>query len=446
MAPAATHVATRAGSLVITGVLIVDPESGKVSSASDILVDGGLIVAVAPSGALTVPAGTPTLDGRTRFAVPGLIDVHAHVGEGGAMPNSDEGRTRALRQFLRYGVTTIFVPGATGASDADWPALRERCRTGELSCPGLYGTGSLVTAPGSHPLSTIFGMPDDVPAAVTEARGVTMLRPGTDIPRLVGAKKAAGADAVKIVIEDGPPPWYPKPRLSDAQIRAIVTAAHAASLPVFAHISTADQVRIALNAHVDGIMHAPTDLLSPELARRMASQRMWYVPTFSLYDGILTWARKQREADPYAIKGVERAVIDSLAARPFLAAAAEDEAGALAYVANASENLRRALAAGVPIAMGSDVNNPFVFPGYSAHEELSAMVRAGLTPAQALRAATTGSAAFLRASTRLGRIVPGYEADVLLLARNPLQRIENSRSIVAIVSNGKIIPESVSVD
>ena len=173
---------------------------------------------------------------------------------------------------------------------------------------------------------------------------------------------------------------------------------------------------------------------------------MTFVSTFALYDGILTWARKQRETDPYALKGVEPSAIASLTAPPFLAASAEDEATALAYLANASDNLRRAAAAGVPIALGTDVNNPFVYPGYSAHEELSWMVRAGLTPAQALRAATLGSAAMLRSADRIGRIAPGYEADLLLLSRNPLARIENSRSIVGVIADGVIVPDIVSAD
>jgi imidazolonepropionase-like amidohydrolase len=454
MALAALSVAVRSGAatpppggaLLITGVAVIDPANGTVTPAQDIFIKDGRIAAVASTGAVPVPSGTPTLDGVGRFAVPGLIDVHAHIGEGGALPNTDASRERALRQFLRYGVTTIFVPGATGAGDADWQGLRARCRSAALACPGLYGSGSLITAKGSHPVSTIFGMPDDVPAATTEARGVTVLQGDVDIPALIAAKKAAGVDAIKIVVEDGPPPWYPKPRLSDGQIGAIVAAAHARSLQVFSHISTAAHVRVLLDAGADGIMHAPTDRLPDETIQRMAKRRMWYVPTFALYDGILTWARKLREADSYALKGVEPAVIESLAAAPFLAGSAEDEAGALAYIANASDNLRRAAAAGVPIALGSDVNNPFVYPGYSVHEELSWMVRAGLTPARALAAATTGSAAFLRASDRLGRIAEGFEADLLLLARNPLEQIENSRSIVAVLADGKLVPQPISVD
>ncbi|MEG0819190.1 MAG: hypothetical protein RSG56_07065, partial [Brevundimonas sp.] len=138
----------------------------------------------------------------------------------------------------------------------------------------------------------------------------------------------AGVDAIKIVIEDGPPPWYPKPRLSDAQIRQLVSAAHARSLRVFAHISTSDHVRIALDAGVDGVMHGPTDQLPDDLMRRMADQKMILVTTFALYDGILTWARGQRETDPYALAGVEPSAVESLTAPPFLAAAAQDEATA----------------------------------------------------------------------------------------------------------------------
>lgn len=432
--------------LVIAGVLIVDPANDATSSPHDILIQEGRVVAIVPAGRLRGAAGIPRFDGAGRFAMAGLIDVHAHVGEGGIAPGDDATRARALRQFLRYGVTTIFVPGATGAGDADFPALRERCRAVVASCPGLYGSGSLITAPGSHPVSTIFNMPADTPAEVTEARGVTVLRPGMDVDALIAAKQAAGVDAIKIVIEDGPPPWYPKPRLADAQIRALVEAAHARSLPVFAHISTSEHVRIALDAGVDGIMHGPTDRLPDELVRRMAEQRMTFVATFSLYDGILTWARGQRESDPYALAGVEPSAIESLTAPPFLAAAAEDEAGALGYLANVSDNFRRAAAAGVPIALGTDVNNPFVFPGYSAHEELSWMVRAGLTPAQALQAGTAGGAAFLRRPEQVGRLAPGYEADFVLLARNPLTRIENSRSIVAVFADGVRVAGVVSAE
>ncbi|PQZ77420.1 MULTISPECIES: amidohydrolase family protein [unclassified Brevundimonas] len=430
--------------LFIAGAALIDPAAGSTSSPQDILILAGRIAAITPAGAARPPEGATRIDASGRFAMAGLIDVHAHLGEGGVLPSDETTRARALRQFLRYGVTSLFIPGATGANDAEFSPLREHCRTTAGQCPDLQGAGSLITAPGSHPISTIFNMPADTPPAVLEALGVTMLTPDADIDRLMDAKKAAGVDAIKIVIEDGPPPWYPKPRLSDAQIRRLVSAAHARSLRVFAHISTSEHVRIALDAGVDGVMHGPTDRLPDDLVRRMAEQKMTLVTTFALYDGILTWARGQRETDPYALAGVEPSAVESLTAPPFLAAAAEDETTALGYLAKAADNLKRAAAAGVPIALGTDVGNPFVFPGYAAHEELSWMVRAGLSPAQALQAATLGGAAFLDRQDQVGRLAPGYRADILLLADNPLLKIENSRRIVAVIADGARVEGVVS--
>lgn len=368
-ATAATVLApdSSAGSLVIIDVSIVDPANGTALAPQDILIENGIIIRIAPTGTLELRSGIPRLDAGGRFAMAGLIDVHAHIGEGGIAPGDATTRARALRQFLRYGVTSIFVPGATGANDADFAAHGERCRSGIDTCPGLYGSGSLITAPGSHPVSTIFNLSVDPPASAMEAIGVTMLAPDADIDGLIDAKKAAGGDAIKIAIEDGPPPWYPKPRLTDDQIRRIVVAAHERALPVFAHISNSEHVRIALDAGVDGIMHSPVDRLPDDLVLRMAEQRMYFVATFALYDGFVSWARKERENDPYALAGVEPSAIDSLMDPRFLEAAAKSEAGALGYLRNASDNIKRVAAAGGPIALGTDVNNPFVFPGFSAH-------------------------------------------------------------------------------
>lgn len=443
--PAAPDVATEPD-LIVRSVSVIDTEAGTFSKPQDILVANGIIISVVSAGAAITPADALEIDGAGLFAMPGLIDVHAHVGEGGIGSQDDSTRLRALQQFMRYGVTSIFVPGGTGSGDADFSRMRTHCETLVGQCPGLFGSGSLITAAGSHPLSTIFGMDSDAPPEVIAALGVSVLAEDTDIEELIAYKAAGGLDAVKIVIEDGPPPWYPRPRLTDEQIAEIVSAAHSQGLKVFAHISTAAQVDLAAKFGADGIMHAPTDFLPADTAAAMAEAGMWYVPTFSLYDGILTWSRAQGENDPYALKGVEPSVIASLANEGFLAAAHEPEAMALAYIENAKANLRTANEAGVEIAMGSDVNNPFVYPGYSAHEELAWMVEAGLTPAEALRAATRGSAAMLGKADTLGRIAPGYEADILLLKRNPLEDVLASRSLASVISDGQAVSPVVSDD
>lgn len=430
---------------LIQGVSVIDVERGVATEARDILIASGRIAAVGPVGSLSVPATAKRIDGRGLYAAPGLVDVHVHLGEGGALPPDENSRARALRQFLRYGVTTIFLPGGADGGDADLRPLMQACAAAPLTCPGLAGSASLITAPGSHPISTIFSLPLDTPPDVVAPRGVAVLLPDADVDAVVAARQAAGASAIKIIIEDGPPPWRPKPRLSDQQVRDLTAAAHRRALPVFAHVSAADHVGIALDSKVDALMHGVIDPLPDEMVRRMAEQRIVYVPTFALYDGILTWARKERESDPYALAGAPEPVIASLASPGFLAAAPEDEATALSYLENASDNLRRVVAAGVPVALGSDVNNPFVYPGFSAHEELSWMVRVGLSPAQALRAGTLGGAAMLGQADRIGRIAPGYEADLVLLSGDPLLDIANSRRLVAVFSDGLQVQDIVAV-
>lgn len=187
--PSPSASAARAGTLVITGVSIVDAVRGTTSAPQDIIVVDGRIATIAPTRTVSAPSGATRLDGTGHFAIPGLIDVHAHIGEGGIGPQDDTTRARALRQFLRYGVTTIFVPGASGAGDAAFPELRQQCRSRAIACPALYGSGSLLTAPGSHPVSTIFRLPADVAPEVVEARGVTVLQPGRDIEALIAGPK-----------------------------------------------------------------------------------------------------------------------------------------------------------------------------------------------------------------------------------------------------------------
>ena len=433
-----------ADSLLVSAVSIVDTAKGTISPPRDILVVDGKIAEIAEAGTIARDKALKVVEASGAFALPGLIDVHAHLGDGGAGSQSEKDREQALGQFLRYGVTTIFVPGGSGANDDAFATWRRRCSAGEIACPGLYGSGSIITAVGSHPVTTIFGLPADADANVLHEIGVTTIRPGDDVRGLIASKVARGADAIKIVIEDGPPPWYPKPHLTDAQVAALVAAAHDLNVPVHAHVSRADHVAAGLAGGIDAIMHSPLDPLSDALLEKMAQDDVFYVATLALYDGIRQWTSGQEEADPFALAGITPRSLATLRDPGFLAAAPESVAQAQGYLDVAADNLRRASAAGVPMALGTDTNNPFVYPGHSAHEELTLMVGFGLTPHQALRAATVGGATFLGKMDTLGRIAEGYEADMLIVDRDPLKDILNARAIRQVVSDGRIVENVVS--
>jgi imidazolonepropionase-like amidohydrolase len=340
-------------------------------------------------------------------------------------------------------VTTIFVPGGGGGNDDQLLSYKERCSSAELTCPDIFGSGALITAPGSHPIGTIWGLPADVDPAVVYDRGAIAVAPQDDIEALVDRKVAMQVDAIKIVIEDGIGPVYPMPRLSKAKVEQLVDAFHQRGLRVFAHISMASHVEDGVAGGIDGIMHSPEEPLAQETLVAMAQRGVFYVATLSLLDGMLDRSHGIVGADhePYALAGSSQRALDSLRNYRF-SPFSPDEATELEVVL--SDNLRRAAAAGVPLALGTDVNNPSVFPGYSAHEELFLMVESGLTTREVLAAATGGGASFLGLQDRLGRIAPGYQADLLLLTGNPLDDILNTRSLFAVFSNGRSVEKVVS--
>ncbi len=436
--PPSTDDLSHRGTLLVRGVSIVDPATGRASDPVDISIGGEKILAIAPAGTMLFEPDAAVLDARGRYVIAGLIDVHAHIGDGGIGVQTDADRARALAQFLRYGVTTIFVPGGGGGNDDHLAAWKNRCRPVTEPCPQLFGSGALITAPGSHPISTIWEMPDDVDAATLYARGAVTVEHVEEIGPLLDQKQAAGLGAIKIVIED----WMGEvPRLSNELIRHLVEAAHERDMRVLAHISTAQHAGDAVRAGVDGLMHSAEDSIADELFAAMAAQGTYYVPTLALYDGFFDRAEGQTAPEPYAVAGASPralASLESFGVSPFTAEQARETRLVLL------DNLRRAAAAGVPLAVGSDVNNPSVFPGYSTHEELELMVEAGLTPAQVLSAATLGGAAFLVQEHELGRIAAGSVADLLILDHNPLEAIEHSRTIYAVIHRGQQVEGVIS--
>ena len=272
-----------ADSLLITGVLIIDSSAGSVSQPRDIFIIGARIAEIAEPGVIPRHRAASVINGDGLFALPGLIDVHAHIGDGGVGQQSEPDRIGALTQFVRYGVTTIFAPGGGGGNDrqlAEWKKM-----SGELLFPGIYGSGAIITAPGGHPIGTIWNMAEDADPTVIYERGATAVAEEDDVDALLEQKKAMGVDAIKIVIEDGPGPWYPKPRLSRAKIAQLVDAAHRRGLRVFAHISTSVHLTDGVESGVDGVMHSAEDPIDDAILARMARQKTFYTPTLALYDG-----------------------------------------------------------------------------------------------------------------------------------------------------------------
>lgn len=433
------------GDVLITQGMIVDTVSGDISAPADIVVTDGRITAVADAGTMSIATDVAVIDASGLYLLPGLIDVHAHIGDGGLQANTTRDREQALAQFVSYGVTTIFVPGGGGGNDSQLRDWKGFCAANSGRCPRLFGSGSIITAYGSHPITTIWGLPADADPEVLQARGAIGIGEDHPVDQLISEKLEANVDALKIVVEDGPGAFAPKPRLSRSLVAEICTRAHAGGLRVFAHVSLAEHVEDVVDAGCNGIMHAPDDLIDEDTLRAMAEQKVYYVATLSLFDSLMDQEAGRRTQDDYAIAGVSPSALQSLRNDAYWEIDPESPELIAEWQHALESNLRRADDLGVPIALGTDTNNPQIFPGYAVHEELELMVEAGLTEAKALKSATVTAASFLEQESSLGRIRSGYRADIVALRENPLKDIRNTRTIQFVLVDGIRVSSVVTI-
>lgn len=441
--------------LVISDVTLIDVESGKATAPAHVLIHGDTIADVWIGEEPVFPENIQVIDGDGKFIMPGLTDVHTHLAMywhliSGDFSEEDSLVTRlALEQFVRYGVTTILVVGGGGANDAQVTELKRLERDNAIVAPWIFAVGSQITAPGSHPVTTIMRLPADASPERLRQAGVIALAERDDLSKILARKKQLGLDGVKIVIESGPPPFHPKPRLSFETAQAIIKQAEANGLPVYAHTEYLSEFAEAVRLGVHGVMHSVHNayIEDDQLIRQMKTNRTWYVPTLSVFYGFDCLDHPERLEDSFLKAGVPQRLLKSLEHPLFRFGFGSTIAkyDVNAWQDTCRQNLLHLHNAGVPVALGTDASTPFNFPGYNAHVEMELMVRAGLSNADVLRIATVNGARFLGVEDQVGTIAQGKVANLLLLNRNPLSDIRNTRSISRVILKGRLIdPELVA--
>lgn len=433
--------------LVITGATLIDGSGAPPQQETTIVVADGRIVAVVPDGEAALPSGARIIDAAGKYVVPGFADMHVHFGTGGLERGETTTPDRILRQFLFYGVTTVFNVGATGGDAASVGTLRSRAATGEVTAPHIYATGSLLTLPGSHPVATIMRIPAGVDPDSYDwsTRGVALVETIEAARAAVRANARAGMEGIKIVIDSGPTPFGDDhPQMPPRIIAAVVDEASSFGLPVVAHVSSLDELEDAVTGGVRAIMHAANEPYpGPGNWAAMQEQEVFYVPTLSLFAAILgdRWTHPAALDDPFLRAGVAANTLKSMKGWKSPMASVPDTIRSrlwnemLASIGSAHE-------AGVPVTLGTDTGNPFVFPGHSVHFELELLVEAGLTPMDALIAATRGAAELLGRDDEFGTVEAGKRADLLVLAANPLADIRNTRSLEVVIRGGEVVERS----
>jgi len=420
--------------VVITGVTIIDVEHERSIGPRTVLVDDGRIVSIEVPRKSHVPANAQRIDGRGRFLVPGLVDMHVHLFNlSSHRPPNDW----SFPLYVANGVTAVREMRGDAATMALVKQWREQLGKGEIIAPRILAAGIPADGP----------TPDD-------ARGQ------------VDAAADAGADFIKVFSEVPASNW-----------RAIMDEAHKRSLPVVGHVPAGVSLLEAARAgqrsseHLMQAYEACSSIeaqllaerrglagdalvakrdaqearvlaaFDPRICRRvagaLAATGQAQVPTLVLADEDALAARGAPGSDPRwrSLRADERPRWEK-----FLAGyTANDAVLAKKRWPIAGRIVSAMHQAGVTIMAGTDAPQPGVYPGSSLHEEMQMLVASGLTPREVLRSATIVPAQFLGIAATSGSVAVGKRADLVLLDADPTRDIRNTRRIDAVVLDGRLL-------
>ena len=399
----ASHPARAQATFIVRDVRLFDGE--RLAEGRSVLVRDGVIAAVGGSE-LAAPSGGPVVHGRGRTLLPGLIDAHVHL--------SDSAEAD-LRQSAALGVTTALDMWSGGARYERIKALRA---ADAPHMADVRTAGGGATAPGGHP--TQMGGPALV-ATISDS---------ADAQSFVDARIGEGSDYVKIIYDDLKSIGLSVRMLDRRTLQGLVAAAHARGKLAVVHVLTEAQARDAIEAGADGLVHLFTGAtVSPDFARLAASRGAFVIPTLSVVYGPCDQSNGVRVAADSLLRPYIRPALRSWAstARPSRGAARSCE--------GTREAIRQMVRLGVPVLAGTDAPSPPLTYGVAMHGELELLVAAGLTPVQALAAATSAPARAFRLTDR-GRIAPGLRADLVLVDGDPTRDITATRRIVTVWKRG----------
>ena len=388
----------------LVGARVIDGTGRPPLEQATVLVSNGRIQAVGAPAAVQVPAGATRIDLSGKTIMPGMVNAHAHlnVERGAAMPVRED-LIRRLRMYAEYGVTTAVSLGSTEADELEGIKLRDEQERGALDRARLY-TGGL----------------NAVGKIADEAR--------KSVDRLADLK----VDIIKFHINGNPND------MTTETWSAIIDESRKRRLRTAVHIFYEKDAKAAVDKGVDILAHSIRDKdVDPAFVAELKRRGIGYIPTLTRDLSVYVYETTPAFfKDPFFLRGssLYREGVEQLSKPANQEKVRNDKQAQDIKPAlqQALKNLKILSNAGVPIAMGTDSGasgNPGRWQGYFEHTELEMMVQAGLSPMQAIVAATGGAARVMKVNPQIGTLEAGKMADLLVLDANPLADIRNTRRI-----------------
>lgn len=430
----------------VTHVTVIDATGAPEHPDMTVVVQHGRITTVRASNQTTLPPGLPTVDGRGRFLIPGLNDMHAH--------NTWD---------THFNGPLMIANGVTGVRDMfayDIRLIDERRRevaAGALH-PNILAAGPIVDGdPPSWPHSIVVHNAAEAVRAVDDVKraGYDFVKVYSQLNRESHFAIAKEAKRIGIPFAGHVPDLITASEASDAGQRSIE---HLMDIGVSCSTEEARMRNEAAQAASNGTVQttwlahqveAVDTFDEPKcqaLYRKLVANQTWQVPTLSVerINGGMTDPNITHPPNlkyvPYLLKWIWQAAVASIASSITPEQASQNHRAFVDHLLKLVGEMHRA---GVPIMTGTDNPNPFVIPGFSLHDELRSFVQAGFTPMAALQASTLMPAKFLGRLDRMGTIEEGKDANLVLLDADPLLDIDNTRKINAVVLNGQFLSRAV---
>lgn len=400
--------------IAIVHATLIDGMGGAPVEGATVIVRGGKIEYAGPDGGVTVPSGARIMDATGRTVMPGLADLHVHM-QGAWDGTSVDllGYQRYLNALLYAGVTTILDTG----NYQPWILqLRQEQAAGRLLGPRIYCVGAMLdSADPAWP---------DLAYAVTSRAQVT---------EFVHRDKLAKVDMIK---------GYAN--LSDRMLHAITQAAAKEGIRVVIDQWERNGSPDLVNTGISGFAHAPTRKMPDEAIRFIKERNVFVISTLIVHESFartryqnMNFLRRPLIADttpPWFLSE-----LTAFATKPQTAEESQETRGAVEEFEESKRNVKKLFDAGVLLATGTDAPYPGVFQGEGLHHELELMVDAGLTPLQAIRAATYDAARVMKAEADWGSLQAGRRANMVIVNGKPAEHVSDTQKIETVILDGKVL-------